>query len=117
MTAGAAWCGQCYAQPQAARPQTTPAATTTGFRAGGASPSQGAPVAVLMRTTRWGKTQTTFGPVGRIVCTIGVIVPLLVMIAGGFVDVFAWGGALVYLAVIVPWAMREIWEAGRVPVG
>jgi len=39
------------------------------------------------------------------------------MVVGGLVDMFAWGGAAVYGAIIVPWAMRDIWKAGQVRVG
>ena len=108
MSADAQWCGQCFA-PAASSP-----APLAGFRT--APAPAGGPASPLMRTTRWGKTQTTFGPVGRILATIATLLPLAVMTVGGFVDMFAWGGALVYLAVIVPWAMRETWQAGRIPV-
>ena len=107
LAAGAAWCGQCFARVEAAPPPAAP----TGFRPAGTQPRE-----VLTRPTRWEKTPTTFGPMGRLVATFGVLVPLLVMIVGGFVDIFAWGGAAFYAAVIVPWAMRDIWREGRVPV-
>jgi hypothetical protein len=69
-----------------------------------------------MRPTRWAKTTTTYGPVGRVLATFGVLVPLAVMIVGGFAVTFAWGGAAVYAGVIVPWAMRDIWRVGYLPV-
>lgn len=79
-------------------------------------PSGAAARAVVMRTTRWGKTPTTFGPIGRVLATIAVFVPLALMIVGGFAVTFSWGGAVVYAGIIVPWAMRDIWEAGRIVV-
>jgi len=105
MSAGAQWCGQCFAPP-------TP--TPVGFRS--QAPAATAAAARVMRTTRWGKTQTTFGPVGRVIATLATLLPLTVMVVGGFVDPLAWGGALVYLVAIVPQAMRHTWQAGRLPV-
>jgi len=114
LAAGAGWCGQCFAPlggaPAGATAPAAPAATA--FAPVGAQSRE-----VLTRNTRWAKTSTTFGPTGRVLCTVGVLVPLLVMVVGGFVDMFAWGGAAVYGAVIVPWAMRDIWKAGQVRVG
>jgi hypothetical protein len=107
LAAGAGWCGQCFAAVGAAAAVPTPAAV---FAPAGAKPRE-----VLTRTTRWAKTPTTFGPAGRVLCTVGVLVPLLVMVVGGFADMFAWGGAAVYGVIIVPWAMRDIWKAGRLP--
>lgn len=112
MSAGAQWCSQCFALPAPA-PSTAPV-PSSGFRTVATTAVGQTPV--VMRTTRWGKTQTTFGPVGRLVATVATLLPLAVMTVGGFVDMFAWGGALVYLVIIVPWAMRETWQAGRIPV-
>jgi hypothetical protein len=110
MSADAQWCGQCFALPAAsAAPAPTP-----GFRP--AAPGPATYAAPLMRTTRWGKTQTTFGPLGRVIATIGTLLPLMVMTVGGFFDMFAWGGAFIYLVAIVPQAMRHTWQAGRLPV-
>jgi hypothetical protein len=67
-----------------------------------------------MRSTRWGKTPTTFGPVGRVVATVLLAIPLLLMAVGGLADPFVWGGAGLYLAVVMPWALRDIWRAGAV---
>lgn len=68
------------------------------------------------RHSRWAKTPTTFGPAGRIVATLLLLVPLAVMIVGGIADPFVWGGAGAYLVIIVPWGLRDIWKAGIVPV-
>ena len=67
-----------------------------------------------MRTTRWAKTDTTFGPVGRVVATLALLIPLVVMVVGGLADPFVWGGAAVWGAVIMPWGLRDVWKAGRV---
>src|SRR5947209_1524269 len=102
---GAQWCGQCFAALGAA-----PSAGGGGFASPGFTPAGAQPREVLTRGTRWQKTPTTFGPLGRVLTTCAVLVPLLVMIVGGFAVMFAWGGAVVYGAVIVPWAMRDIWR-------
>jgi len=101
LPAGAQWCGQCFAQVP----------SYDAFVPGAALPDQ----PVVMRTTRWGKTPTTFGPLGRIIATIGLLIPLAVMTGGGFAVMFSWGGALVYAVVILPWGLRDVWQAGRVP--
>jgi hypothetical protein len=101
LPAAAEWCSQCYAS-------VPPAG---GFRPGANLPT----AAVRMRTTRWGKTPTTFGPIGRVVATFGLLIPLAIMTAGGFAIMFSWGGALIYAAIILPWGLRDVWQAGRVP--
>ena len=68
----------------------------------------------LVRTSRWAKTDTTFGPLGRVLATVALLVPLVVMLVGGMADPFVWGGAAVWGAVIVPWGLRDVWKAGRV---
>jgi hypothetical protein len=138
---GASWCGQCFAAvgtgahatrsvmspPAAGRPAAVagPAAATPGDersvrapvtlpgRGGLASPE---PV-VTLRRSRWYKSPTTFGPLGRVLCTVGLVVPLLVMIAGGLFDPFLIGGAGLWGVVIMPWGLRDVWKAGQVPVG
>jgi hypothetical protein len=115
MTADAQWCSQCFALPAPAPSTSGPATSPSGgFRPAAAATAAQTPA--VTRTTRWGKTQTTFGPVGRVVATVATLLPLAVMTVGGFVDMFAWGGALIYLVAIVPWARRETWQAGRIAV-
>jgi len=68
------------------------------------------------RKTRWRKTHTTFGPVGRVVCTVLLVVPLPIMIFGGITaDPFALGGAGLWGLVIMPWGLRDVWKAGQLP--
>jgi len=139
--AEAAWCGQCHArvgtQPTAdgrfaAQPSADArfAAQPSADARFAAAPSGGTPVVIspfgamtrpatlppTMRSTRWGKTATTFGPVGRVLSTIALVAVLAVLVVGGLVDPFALGGAGVWLFVIMPWALRDIWRAGRTPV-
>jgi hypothetical protein len=122
--AGPAWCGQCFAAVATTGAAATGAATIGTFGAGSSAPQpfvpgRAVPTATperLVRRTRWAKTTTTFGPVGRVVVTVAVIIPLLLMIAGGFADPFAWAGAGIWGVIIVPWALRDIWREGVVPI-
>ena len=103
---GATWCAQCF------EPVAAAAATVSSNWQGPVAPPARAERA--MRTTRWAKTDTTFGPVGRLLATLGLLVPLVVMVVGGLADPFVWGGAAVWGAVIMPWGLRDVWKAGRV---
>jgi hypothetical protein len=105
------WCGQCFAPVAAPAPTGQPAAYVPMRHV----PTASAPPAV--RWSRWEKTPTTFGPLGRVIATVGVVVPLLVMVVGGIVDPFVWGGAGIWGFVIMPWALRDIWKAGAVALG
>ena len=75
-----------------------------------------AAAAVADRSTRWRKTPTTFGPVGRILATVGLVVPLAFMVVGGMIFTAAWAGALIWLVVVMPKGLRDIWRAGRLPI-
>ena len=111
----AQWCGQCFA------PRAT---IDSGSRGGSIMTAVARPVsapAALPPTvvrSRWRKTTTTFGPVGRVIATICLIVPFVIMLVGGLIgDVFALGGAAVWLFVIMPWGLRDVWKAGQVGSG
>jgi hypothetical protein len=67
-----------------------------------------------MRSTRWAKTTTTFGPVGRVLSTVALLIPLALMVIGGLADPFVWGGIAVWGGVVMPWALRDVWKAGLV---
>jgi hypothetical protein len=110
------WCGQCYAPNGRAAP-TMPTAVTT-------QPSAGVPALMIrpapvlpptVRRSRWRKTQTTFGPVGRVLWTFALIVPVPLFILAGVVgDLFAFGVAGIWGFVIMPMGLRAVWRAGQV---
>jgi hypothetical protein len=115
LAADAQWCGQCYAVRPAA------AAATFGGPAPGSimSPVRAAPVktrATPLVRTRWRKTPTTFGPFGRVLCTLGLVVPFILFVV---VAVFTGGldilGPVFWGGVIMPWGLRDVWKAGAVP--
>jgi hypothetical protein len=65
-----------------------------------------------VRRSRWRKTQTTFGPVGRV---LALIVPVPLFIVAGVVgDLFAFGVAVIWAFVIMPMGLRAVWRAGQV---
>ncbi len=132
LTVDATWCGQCFtlvaagdsypAEPGslAAAPLSPllarPGGTTVTAPARAFVPAAATSVEPAMRSTRWGKTPTTFGPVGRCAATAALVLVLIGFIVGGIADPFAWAGAAIWGGVITPWALRDIWKAGRVPV-
>jgi hypothetical protein len=68
-----------------------------------------------VRRSRWRKTQTTFGPVGRVLWTFALIVPVPLFIVAGVVgDLFAFGVAVIWAFVIMPMGLRAVWRAGQV---
>jgi hypothetical protein len=110
------WCGQCYAPngratPTIAAPVAAPA--TAGVPALMIRPAPVLPPTV--RRSRWRKTQTTFGPVGRVLWTFALIVPVPLFIVAGVVgDFFAFGVAVIWAFVIMPMGLRAVWRAGQV---
>jgi hypothetical protein len=110
----AEWCGQCYALPHRATVGTTGSATSL------LSPVRAAPIATLpptVVTTRWRKTATTFGPVGRVLATIALVVPCLFLIVVGVLSGgLELGGAVVWGVIVMPWGLRDTWRAGQLTV-
>lgn len=71
-----------------------------------------------VKRTRWRKTTTTFGPVGRVVSTVALVVPFLFLTAVGILT----GGLTIFGAglwgfVVMPWGLRDVWRSGQLPVG
>lgn len=108
----AAWCSQCFAPLGAV---ATVGATPIAVPALGRFVPAPEAAPTLGRPTRWRKTPTTFGPAGRILATLGLLVPLVFMVVGGLVFMAAWAGAVLWLAVVMPRGLRDIWRAGRLP--
>jgi hypothetical protein len=129
MAADAAWCGQCYAvrrpAPSAASiAPTTPSASTLSSPPPGrgtsimspARTAQAQAVAPPAVKTRWRKTGTTFGPFGRILATVALVVPFGVFVALGILTGgFTIAGAVIWGFVIMPWGLRDTWKAGQLP--
>jgi hypothetical protein len=87
------WCGQCYAPIGAQAAPPIPVAAEQVH---------------LPTYSRWRKTTTTFGPVGRSLWTLGV---LLVMAMAVFSQNPFAIGPLCF--VLPPLVLRSVWAKGR----
>jgi len=75
----------------------------------------GTPSHLAPRTSRWAKSSVTFGPVGRLVATLLLVLPLLFLAAAGLFtfDPFVVAGAVVWV-VLMAQGLRHVWQAVRV---
>jgi hypothetical protein len=69
----------------------------------------------LMTYSRWKKTDGTFGPTGRLVATFLLLVPLP-LLALGVASGIGIIGAGLYVVIVMPWALRDIWKRGATHV-
>ncbi|MGH3745540.1 MAG: hypothetical protein ACRDTP_11835 [Mycobacteriales bacterium] len=99
MTAADGWCPACLTAPapDADRaPRHTAVAAPLTTQVGG----------------RAGRSQITFGPIGRSLWTFGILVvpvPFL-WISDGYAG---WGLAALWWGVVTPWSLRDLWRSGR----
>jgi hypothetical protein len=114
VTADATWCGQCFTSID-----RSPAALA-GIR--GPRPAQRLHEATY---SRWRGGATSFGPLGRIVMTIGVLLGLAIgyPLARGLIfatvgmDVPGTGFLLMYAAIAAvagAWLLSRVWRKARV---
>jgi hypothetical protein len=116
VTTDAQWCGQCYL------PRGRAAITPAGYTATAVAPArphQGAPEKLNPTvSTRWRKSATTYGPVGRILATTVLVVPFIFFVVVAFLTgglcIF---GAGLWGAVIMPMGLRDVWKVTQVPSG
>jgi hypothetical protein len=91
----------------------TPTRTAAPGNSAAPAPMQAPPtserLAAAKSHTRWKKSQTSFGPVGRIVITVLVLIPVPFAIA---IAVMAFPGAALYL-IVPPWVLRDTWRKVR----
>jgi hypothetical protein len=121
LAADADWCGQCYAIRPPASP-VVPASRPVSVGGGTSimSPTRTVDaqhvVTPTVVKTRWRKTATTFGPVGRVLATIGLVLPFIFFVVIGiFTGGFTIAGAVIWGFVIMPWGLRDTWKAGQLP--
>ncbi len=69
----------------------------------------------LMSYSRWKKTDGTFGPAGRVIATVLLLVPLPVFVLAVATGIGIIGAGL-YIIVVMPWALRDIWKRGATHV-
>jgi hypothetical protein len=67
----------------------------------------------LVRYSRWKKSSGTFGPFGRLLATFLVLLPMPVFLATVAIGIGIIGGGI-YLLVVLPWALRDIWKKAPV---
>jgi hypothetical protein len=121
---GLAWCNQCYTSLARA---AAPAASSSHDE----RPlwlRSNAPVARIEQGTefsRWRKGPTSFGPIGRLLLTLGVLVLLVVgypllrglMVASVGFDVPGTGFVIMYVCVAIPsgaYLLSRVWKRERI---
>lgn len=98
----------------APRCRACPALASSPSRA--AAPPPAAPdTTALMTYSRWKKSTGTFGPAGRLVATLLLLVPLPVFVMAVSVGIGLIGGGI-YVLVVMPWALRDIWKQAAIPI-
>jgi hypothetical protein len=96
------------APPMGRRP--VPPAPATPVR--GTGPLRaGTPSHLQPKTSRWAKSDVTFGPVGRIVTTLVLVLPFLFFVAAGLftMDPIVLAGAAIWAALMIT-GMRHVWQ-------
>jgi hypothetical protein len=95
--------------PKPADP-TTPQSPAPPGRLGFTAQPQPAQQLPTGKTSRWAKSDTTFGPVGRLVATIALIVPFTLLVAAGVLtaDPFVFGGVVIWGGLMVI-GLRQTW--------
>jgi len=68
-----------------------------------------------MTYSRWKKSTGTFGPAGRVITTLLLLVPLPLLAMAATVGIGIIGAGI-YVLVIMPWALRDIWKRAATPV-
>ena len=91
-------------------PSRAPQSNAPGRMAHGAS-SPAVPPIAGGKPSRWVKSDTTFGPVGRLVATVMLLIPFTFLVASGLLtfDPFVLGGAGIW-AVIMAMGLRQVWQ-------
>ncbi|HEX4655318.1 MAG TPA: hypothetical protein VH274_06220 [Mycobacteriales bacterium] len=69
------------------------------------------PLPVSYQHSRWRSSVTSFGPIGRIVMTVLMFVPMWFFWE---TQGFAWPGLVIWGVFILPWALRDIWRRARI---
>lgn len=64
------------------------------------------------RRSRWARSDVTFGPVGRVVASLLMLVPLWWFIK--YAGVFGIVGVPIWLVKVLPWGLRDIWRPVKV---
>jgi len=98
--AGAEWCPQCFRALEVDEEDPDPTFVPPDRFLGPAMPTE---------WSRWAKSETSFGPAGRIACTL-LLVVVPVFLGMGYSPIFAW----IWIFAVMPPLLASIWK--RVPV-
>jgi hypothetical protein len=121
------WCNQCYSALTAAPPPAealvveTPAERPLWIRSNVGQPD----VKIAPEFSRWRGGATSFGPIGRVMLTLGVIVMLIVgypllrglIYAVGGMDIPGTGLVVLYACVALPggaYMLNRVWKPERI---
>jgi hypothetical protein len=61
--------------------------------------------------SRWRASQTSFGPVGRLIATVLLLLP---MVFFWKTQTFGWPGLVIWGGFLLPWGLRDVWRRSRV---
>ena len=91
------------------------ATATPGAPSGERPGWAGTPSHLKQRESRWTKSDVTFGPVGRVVTSVLLVIPLLFLVGTGLFtfDPFVLAGAIIY-AVLMVTGLRHVWQPVKV---
>lgn len=108
----AGWCGQCFAPVTTESPPEPEASPVpdAGEPRIFAHPDSTRPP-LHPEWSRWKKSSTTFGPFGRIVASLALLLPLYFFF---FAGVIGFVGLVMWVGIVMPMALRSIWARGRV---
>lgn len=106
----AQWCPQCYA-----RFDDTPIDESVDdggrdFESAFAHPETYRPPPPS-QWSRWKASATTFGPIGRVVASLSLLIPFYFFFTAG---VLGFVGMAMWLFIVMPAALRSIWKKTRV---
>ena len=118
-----AWCNQCYTSlaPAAAPEASAPDERPLWLR----SDASGSRIEQASEFSRWRKGPTSFGPIGRLLLSLGVLVLLVVgypflrgfMVASVGFDVPGTGFVIMYVCVAIPtgaYLLSRVWKRQRI---
>jgi hypothetical protein len=110
-TAADGWCPSCHGSGALVLPPIAPNVPSTNRIVTDAQLKATTSDRAVPGRSRFRRSATTFGPVGRISWTLVLVTILLASIAVGAV----WF-ACIYGLIAMPWALRDLWAVGG-PVG
>jgi hypothetical protein len=103
---GAKWCPQCYARFD----DETPVEAIDGSPKEFAHPETYRPPPPA-EWSRWRSSSTTFGPFGRIVASLALLLPFYFFFNAGVIGLV---GLVMWIFIVMPMALRSIWKRTRI---